>query len=172
MDAFAVDPSMSTSPQSGDRGLQIRDLRRDLQQERIVAYFTSSADLEARVTAAVSNLGTSLGVRTNLVHLTQPVTVVPDSSISYLIREEIETASRSGQRVTTIDIHSEWWMTRLYYLAALARAFTAIERIVVVESQEFVGTVSVSSVIRRLDSIDRRFGQFEGRASTGSGWIR
>ena len=161
MDAFAVDPSMSTSPQSGDRGLQIRDLRRDLQQERIVAYFTSSADLEARVTAAVSNLGTSLGVRTNLVHLTQPVTVVPDSSISYLIREEIETASRSGQRVTTIDIHSEWWMTRLYYLAALARAFTAIERIVVVESQEFVGTVSVSSVIRRLDSIDRRFGQFE-----------
>jgi len=63
--------------------------------------------------------------------------------------------------VTTIDIHDEWWMTRLYYLAALARAFTNIERIVVVESQQFVGTLSLSSVIRRLDLLDRRFRQFE-----------
>jgi uncharacterized protein DUF4062 len=85
MDAFAVDPSTATPAQSGDRGLQIRDLRRDLQQERIVGYFTSSSDLESRVATAVSNLGTSLGVRTNLVHLTQPVTVVAGSSISYLI---------------------------------------------------------------------------------------
>jgi len=95
IDAFAADPTSNTTIQPNDRGLRIRELRRELQQERIVSYFNTSADLETRVTAAVSNLGTSLGVRTNLVHLTQPVSVVRDTSVSYLIGTEIAVATSS-----------------------------------------------------------------------------
>ncbi|NND76013.1 MAG: DUF4062 domain-containing protein [Ilumatobacter sp.] len=166
IDAFTVDADHAGQPLA-DRLDRIRDLRRDLQSERLVAYFTTPTDLEARVTAAVSNLGTSLGVRTNLVHLTQPVSVVADSSMSHMIRQEIEAAAVSGQRVTTIDIDSVWWMTRLYYLAALAREFTAIERIVIVDRDRFVGSVSVSSVIQRLDQFGPQFATFEAALRPG-----
>jgi Domain of unknown function (DUF4062) len=161
MDAFSKEP-LSRSPVDTDPpGHRIRALRKQLQRERIVSYFDSSADLEARVIAAVSNLSTSLGVRTNLVHLTQPVTVVSDSDVFYGIRAEINDATRDGKRLTTIDIGSNWWMTRLYYLASLARSFTRIERIVVVERETFVGTVAVSNVVTRLAPVDARFLEFE-----------
>lgn len=161
MDAFANDPLLP-APAGTDRpGQRIRALRNELQRERIVAYFDSSADLEARVTAAVSNLSTSLGVRTNLVHLTQPIVVVSDSDVSFGIRAEINDAVRDGKRLTTIDIGNTWWMTRLYYLASLARSFTRIERIVVIERETFVGTVAVSNVVTRLAPVDGRFRGFE-----------
>jgi hypothetical protein len=161
MDAFSVEPLSPTSAATDRPGHRIRELRNQLQRERIVAYFDSSADLEARVTAAVSNLSTSLGVRTNLVHLTQPVQVVSDSEVSYGIRQEIDMAVSNGKRLTTIDISSTWWMTRLYYLASLARAFTRIERIVVIERETFVGTVAVSNVVTRLAPVDKRFRAYE-----------
>lgn len=166
IDAFAQTlqiAEQTSSPMAGGvrpPGAAIRELRQQLQQERIVAFFKSPADLEARVTTAVTNLGMSLGVITNLVHLANPVSAVPDSSMFGEIRPEIENASRTGQRVSTIDIATGWWMTRLYFLSSLAWEFTDIERIVVVDGAEFVGMLSVSSIINRLEPIEPKLARF------------
>lgn len=136
-------------------GASIRELRKELQSERIVAFFSSPAEVEARVATAVTNLGMSRGVWRNLVHLTNPLSQarpVPDSDVFSEIRTEIAAASESGRRMSTIDIATPWWSTRLYYLGVLAREFTNIERIVVVKGEAFVGVLSVATVIDRMEA--------------------
>lgn len=169
---FLLDEAASWPPQKidafvgekggrrGAAGSAIRELRQELQQERIVAYFTSPADVEARVATAVTNLGMSLGVKTNLVHLTDPVNPVTDSSHGTHIRAEIMMASKTGRRVSTINIADPWWSTRLCRLSALAREFTDIERVVVVENREFVGMLSVPTIIDRLEATDPKLARF------------
>ena len=169
---FLLDETASWPPQKIDAfvgekggrrqaaGTAIRELRQELQRERIVAYFTSPADAEARVATAVTNLGMSLGVKTNLVHLTDPVNPVADSSAGAGIREEIAGASKTGRRVSTVNIADPWWSTRLCRLSALAREFTDIERVVVVENREFVGMLSVPTIINRLEATDRNLALF------------
>lgn len=160
MDAFVGQPE---GPVNIAAGASIRELRRQLQQERIVSFFATPAEVEARVATAVTNLGMSRRVATNLVHLTNPLSQgspVPDSSMFFAIRYEIQAASETGRRMSTIDIATPWWSTRLFYLAALAVEFTSIERIVVVKENDFVGMLSVVTVLDRFETSNRDLARF------------
>jgi hypothetical protein len=144
-------------------GTSIRELRKQLQSERVVAFFSSPAEVEARVATAVTNLGMSRGMWRNLVHLTNPLSQgspVPDSDVFFAIRNEIATASETGRRMSTIDIATPWWSTRLYYLGVLAREFTNIERIVVVKGDSFVGVLSVATAIDRMEAANPKLSRF------------
>ena len=180
--AFLVDETAAWSPQRMDAfvdarevgepgdvpGSRIRELRQSLKRSRIVAFFSSPADLEARVATAVTNLGLSLQLATNITFLTLPIPV-NDSSAHGPIRNEVVSARKSEQRTVTIDLAAigGWWSTRLYLLAALVDAFTDIARIVFVErSDRFVGTVSVRTVLERLALADPRLGMFSTELRT------
>jgi hypothetical protein len=55
-----------------------------------------------------------------------------------------------SERVMTIDIGTHWWSTRLYLLAYLASRLTSVQRILIVDSGRFVGSLSVGSVTREI----------------------
>jgi hypothetical protein len=160
----------------------IRNLRRQLQRERVVAYFDSPADLGQRVATAVTNLGVGRRVFRNLVRLTTPVPV-PDSDIFGGIHNEIRDASTTGRRVSTIELpgpdadpnFDAWWSTRLFLLALLAQEFTSIERIAVVDSDptqpgtlRFVGMLSTSSVVRTLAHDNDNLKNFQAEVRRGA----
>lgn len=135
---------------------RIRAVRSALQQERVVAWFTTPSDLEARVGAAVTMTGL-----TNQLDL-QPATtldaatgVAGDSSASFGIQRAI-TEAGDTQRALKIDLATTWWSTRLFLIAALAERFTNVRRILIVDSrttppaprsEKFVGQVSTGTIL-------------------------
>ena len=173
--AFLLDETAPWSPQRMDvfaearetesgavPGSHVRDLRQSLKRSRIVAFFNSPADLEARVATAVTNLGLSLQLATNVTFLTLPIPV-NDSSPHGPIRSEVANARTTQQRTVTVDLAAVggWWSTRLYLLAVLVYSFTDITRLVFVErGDRFVGIVSVSAVLERLELVDPRLRSF------------
>jgi hypothetical protein len=112
---------------------RIRALRLALQQERVVSWFTTPSDLEARVSAAVTTAGL-----TNQLDL-QAAAALPadtgvagDSSASDGITQAI-IAAGDQQRALKIDLVTEWWSTRLYLIASLAQRLTQARRILIVD---------------------------------------
>ena len=119
------------APANADK---IRALRLVLQNERVVSWFTTPSDLEARVSAAVTMAGL-----TRQLDL-QPATALPpgtgvagDSSAEFGIRQAI-IAAGDQQRALKIDLATTWWSTRLYLIASLAQRLTQARRILVVDS--------------------------------------
>lgn len=164
IDAFAGEAEPAKRPKNAPPpGKAIRDLRASLQTERVVGYFSTPDELASRVATAVANLGVSLGLETNLLELKQPVSAISDDSRMSGIREEITRASTTGQLISTIDIATKWWSTRLFLLAALAREFTQIVRIVVVERREFVGMLSTDTVLNRLEPTHPKLARFDAK---------
>ena len=111
----------------------IRKLRFTLQQERVVSWFTTPADLEARVSAAITTAG-----------LTRQLDLQPATALSAAAGTGSDSSAESGiveairgagdRRALKIDLRSTWWSTRLYLIAALAERLTNVRRILIVRS--------------------------------------
>lgn len=162
------DKTRAQAPANADK---IRALRQVLQQERVISWFTTPTDLEARVSAAVTMAGL-----TRQLDL-QPATALPpgigvanDSSASLGIMQAIIDAG-DQQRALKIDLETTWWSTRLYLIASLAQRLTQARRILVVDTspdavpanagvpppgpvqptaERFVGQLSTSAILSTI----------------------
>jgi len=175
IDAFvdAGEPRAENEGTYGSPGGRIQALRQSLKRARIVAFFSSPSDLEARVATAVTNLGLTLQVATNLHRLTQPVPPVPDSSPHGPMRAEVIKAQTTPQRTVTVDLEAEWWLTCLYLLAELVSRFTDVSRIVLINGNStFIGMLSVHTVLERLAAVDARLRAFSANLDGESGRIQ
>jgi Domain of unknown function (DUF4062) len=145
----------------------IRALRQTLQMERVVAWFTTPSDLEARVSAAVTMAG--LTRQLNL----QPATaldpnagVAGDSSAEIGITTSIINAG-DQQRALKLDLTTTWWSTRLYLIAALAERLTQVRRILIVNTAvtPLASGAEGSPPIPIVSAVEE---QFVGQLSTGA----
>ena len=114
---------------------KIRALRLSLQQERVVSWFTTPADLEARVSAAVATarLASQLDLQPALLPVSQSG-VASDSILEYGIAQAIIGVG-DDQHALKIDLATTWWSTRLYLIASLAQRLSEARRIVVVDTR-------------------------------------
>jgi hypothetical protein len=129
-----IDGFDTMRPQAPANANEIRALRQTLQMERVVSWFTTPTDLEARVSAAVTMAG--LTRQLNL----QPATALDpkagtagDSSAEFGITNSI-IAAGDRQRALKLDLATTWWSTRLYLIAALAERLTQVQRILIVNT--------------------------------------
>jgi len=170
-----VDGFDTTRPQAPANASDIRALRQKLQLERVVSWFTTPTDLEARVSAAVTVAGL-----TNQLDL-QPATALDlmtgtagDSSAEYGIEQAIINAG-DHQRALKINLSTTWWSTRLYLIAALAERLTQVRRILIVDSgtaapgggaapspeERFVGQLSIGAILSTIESRVPALGEFQ-----------
>jgi len=146
-----VDGFSTLDPAAPKDATAIRALRSELQVSAVVSYFTNPNDLEARVSAAVTVAGMSRQVRLNLAGVGQAVDSVNDSFPEQGIRDTIRRAGQ--QRALKIDLNTTWWSTRLYLTSALAERLTDVQRIVVVEGNNFVGQLSTQLILSNLTAM-------------------
>ena len=164
-----IDGFDKTRPDAPASAEKIRALRGALQLERVVSWFTTPADLEARVSAAVTMAGLTRQLDLQPAPALDPWAGIPTSNPSGEsgITKAIVQAG-DHQRALKIDIATTWWSTRLYLLAALAERLTEVRRILIVEirpeptlpsqapssppvkEERFVGQVSTSVVLRTV----------------------
>ena len=156
IDGFAI-----SDPAAPRDNSAIRALRSAFQLERVVSYFTSPADLEARVSAAVTVAGMSKQVRLNLVQLGPSISTISDSDPFLGIRDSIVQAGR--HRVLQIDLDTTWWSTRLYLAAWLAGRLTEVRRFVVVQAREFIGLLSTSTIVATLAPLQPKLRRMHAR---------
>lgn len=151
---------------------RIRALRAELQEEKVVAWFSTPADLEARVAAAVTMAGLS-----RQIDLKEAVSLGRNAGTAAVTdsggRSVVDAVGQADaeQRVFKIDIGDEWWSTRLYLIAALGQRLTQVRRILIVQSKpgpveaerrpEFVGLVSTATVMAALRPLHPQIGTFE-----------
>jgi hypothetical protein len=120
------DKTRAQAPANADK---IRALRQLLQQERVVSWFTTPTDLEARVSAAVTMAGLTRQLDLQPATALAPNTgVAGDSSAEYGITQAI-IAAGDHQHALKIDLATTWWSTRLYLIATLAHRLTQARRI-------------------------------------------
>jgi Domain of unknown function (DUF4062) len=154
---------------------KIRALRQQLQLERVVSWFTTPSDLEARVSAAVTMAGLTRQLDLQTANALEPA--VGSATNSYAregIKTAIEGAARGSQCALKINLATSWWSTRLYLLAALAERLTQVRRILIVNTpivgaggaapaiapapianpsvakERFVGQISTASVLSTI----------------------
>jgi hypothetical protein len=143
---------------------KIRALRQQLQLERVVSWFTTPSDLEARVSAAVTMAGLTRQLDLQTANaLESGVGSATDSFARDGIKTAIVGAARARQCALKIDLATTWWSTRLYLLAALAERLTQVRRILIVNTlttttttnssvaeERFVGQISTASVLSTI----------------------
>ena len=126
------DATRRNAPTNADA---IRNLRQKLQQERVVGWFSSPTDLEARVSAAVTMAGiTSQLDLQDAAELRSTTGTAGDSSAEIEIKHAVMEADAHQLHALKINLASEWWSTRLYLMAALSERLTQVRRIVIVTS--------------------------------------
>jgi hypothetical protein len=157
------DTSRAQAPKDNTK---IRALRQVLQQERVVSWFTTPTDLEARVSAAVTMAGL-----TRQLDL-QPAAALPhdagtpsDSSADIGITQAI-IAAGDHQRALKIDLANTWWSTRLYLIASLANRLTQACRILVVNTTNVNELVSAGVAAPATTLLVKE--RFIGQISTGA----
>ena len=175
------DRTRAQAPTNADK---IRALRQVLQQERVVSWFTTPSDLEARVSAAVTMAGLTSQLDLQSATALPPGTgVAGDSSAEMGIRDAI-IAAGDHQRALKIDLVTTWWSTRLYLIASLAQRLTQVRRILVVDTkpdeapgvrglappgsrqpaaERFVGQVSTSAILSTIGPRLPQLGKFAKR---------
>jgi hypothetical protein len=130
-----IDGFDTTRPQAPTTANKIRELRLLLQQERVVSWFTTPSDLEARVSAAVTMAGLTRQLDLQPATALDPlVGVAGDSSAEAGISQAIIEAG-DQRHALKIDLRSPWWSTRLYLIASLAERLTRVRRILVVHTK-------------------------------------
>jgi uncharacterized protein DUF4062 len=150
------DPATTTAQNTAN----IRALRAALQQERVVSWFTTPSDLEARVSAAITMAGLTRQLDLQPATALDPMAgVAGDSSAEKGITDSIKEAG-DQRRAVKIDLKTEWWSTRLYLIAALAERLSQVRRILIVDSkprqgaapdnERFVGLLSTASIIATI----------------------
>ena len=128
-----VDGFDSTPPAPASNA-DIRTLRQRLQLERVVSWFTTPADLEARVSAAVTTAGLTRQLDLQPAAALPPVTGAASDSFAEIGITNAIVAAGDLQRALKIDLATTWWSTRLYFIAALAERLTQVHRILVVDT--------------------------------------
>jgi hypothetical protein len=129
-----IDGFDTTRAQAHATAGKIRILRQLLQQERVVSWFTTPTDLEARVSAAVTMAGLTRQLDLQPATALDPSTGVPrDTSAEIGITNAI-IAAGDHQHALKIDLGTTWWSTRLYLIATLAHRLTQVRRILVVDT--------------------------------------
>jgi hypothetical protein len=135
------------APKNADR---IRALRSELQQQKIVSWFTAPADLEARVSAAVTMAGVTSQLNLQAATALASNSGTGDSDSSGGMSVAIVDAVANQQQALKIDLASVWWSTRLYLIAALAERLTRVRRILIVKNsppaEEFIGQISTAAI--------------------------
>jgi hypothetical protein len=156
------DTTRVNAPANADR---IRALRQALRQERVVSWFTTPSDLEARVSAAVTMAGLTRQLDLQPAAALPPnVGVAGDSSTAIGITNAI-VAAGDHQRALKIDLATTWWSTRLHLIAALAERLTQARRILIVDTRplEAVRAGPPAGTAKPLDEE-----RFVGQLSTGA----
>jgi hypothetical protein len=180
-----IDGFDTTRTQAQPNAGAIRALRQALKQERVVSFFTTPTDLEARVSAAVTMAGLTRQLDLQPAAALPPGAGVADSSADFGIRTAILDAG-DEQRALKIDLATTWWSTRLFLIAALAERLTQARRILVVHAppvaagvdgttprvaggpghadgpsrEQFVGQVSTNAVLCTIGPKTRALGKF------------
>jgi hypothetical protein len=115
----------------------IRALRRSLQEQWVVSWFTTPSDLEARVSAAVTMAGLTHQLRLDLQCATAigANTGVPKDTLSEGGIKNAILEAGDHQRALKIDLATSWWSTRLYLIASLANRLTQARRILVIDTR-------------------------------------
>lgn len=148
----------------------IRAFRSELQQQRLVAFFTTSDSLAARVSASVGAVGMRREFRRQLVapwsKETLPSFTAPAPlSTSHIMPLVDLVAAPTPALAVRIDLSTIWWSTRLYLLAAVGQKLGDLRRIVIVhkenECERFVGMASASAVRSALRRVHPQAEQFE-----------
>ncbi len=149
------DNSRVQAPANADK---IRSLRQLLQQERVVSWFTTPSDLEARVSAAVTMAGLTSQLDLQPATALDPTTGVPgDTSAEYGITQAI-IAAGDHQHALKIDLATTWWSTRLYLIATLAHRLTQARRVLVVDTKPAAVTVTAGvPASTPLQQVEERF---------------
>lgn len=130
-----IDGFDTTRPKAPANSARIRALRQQLQQERVVSWFTTPSDLEARVGAAVTMAGLTSQLDLQTANaLESGVGSANDSYARQGIKNAITVAARGNQCALKINLATSWWSTRLFLLAALAGRFTQVRRILIVDT--------------------------------------
>ena len=145
---------------------KIRDLRQLLQKERVVSWFTTPSDLEARVSAAVTMAGLTRQLDLHPATALNPnAGVAGDSSAEAGITQAI-IAAGDHQHALKIDLATTWWSTRLYLIASLASRLTQARRILVVNTVRGAPpTRAGGAALRAPQPVEERF---VGQLSTGA----
>src|SRR5436309_4621201 len=128
-----IDGFDSMRPNAAANANEIRALRQLLQQERVVSWFTTPTDLEARVSAAVTMAGLTRQLDLEPAAALGPETgVASDTSAENGIMQAI-LAAGDHQHALKIDLSTTWWSSRLYLIASLAHRLTQVRRILIVQ---------------------------------------
>jgi len=184
--AFLLDEGVSWPPHlidgftPGTDKANIIDLRTELQEGRLVSYFKSPTDLEARVIAAITSVNMSAQVALRLlVPATETTNRLQTVSEGVSVRESGSdfagaVIDSQAERIIRIDIDSgkKWWSTRLYLLAYLIDSVTDVQRILILGGKrdddrmspvrdDFVGLLSMSAIKSQLAAIHPELAAFD-----------
>jgi Domain of unknown function (DUF4062) len=169
-----IDGFDTTRPQAPTNVGDIRALRLQLQQERVVSWFTTPADLEARVSAAVTMAGLTSQLDLQAATALDPNAGVPtsDSSGEDGIKKAIVNAAENQQHALKISLATTWWSTRLYMIAAFAEPLTQVRQILIVKpalaiagrpasDEQFVGQLSTAAILAFIGPSVDALGKFQ-----------
>ncbi|HEY6888106.1 MAG TPA: DUF4062 domain-containing protein [Solirubrobacter sp.] len=150
-------------------GDAIASLRDEASRKHLVSYFRGPDDLAGLVSTAVYRAEMDTNMQLGELHfdqrLNQPavrtINPVNDSTLA-----EITAVIGGPEELQALQVHigqgREWWMTRLYFLASLARDLTAAQVVVFVGLEDtFVGIADPNVVIERLARLDPRLSRYE-----------
>lgn len=185
-DSVPWPPHLCDGAAIGTTNANIQRLRRELTEERMVAYFSSPADLGQKVSTAITVASMSRQMGINLLtpntdpHL-QMVALggaITDSGKS-MFTDAIVAAQST--RVVRIDIGTEWWSTRLFLLAYLMQRLTDVRRVLVEVSRpsrgsvaprpaEFCALLSTDAIKRYIAPMHAQIGQFLERVAKRPAW--
>jgi hypothetical protein len=152
-------PMLDAQSGDGDSGRRIRELRRELTQERLASFFTSPEDLSAKVAAAVhlaatianaSDASFDLEAIVGADNIDRPEILFSQSYVPYLVQQLQQLGDSPLLKIDLRD-GTYWWSTRLYALATLAADFTSVEWLLFVdEGTRYVGMVRPRDLTRAL----------------------
>lgn len=143
----------------------MRRLREELQSEHLVSFFDSPDGLASQVSAAVSTQGLRAEVQQQLVSPLSAQIIEAFTGAGMLTDSQMMPilnllTSAQPERAVLIDVSSTWWSTRLYLLAALGQQLGDLQRILVLNNDDFVGILSsttIRTILRRVHSQANRF---------------
>ncbi|MET0026390.1 MAG: DUF4062 domain-containing protein [Candidatus Thiodiazotropha sp.] len=142
----------------------IRKLREALREQHMVCFFSNPDSLARHIAASISSVGMRTEVHRQLVNIT--------GNIDFFTANEYLTDSAtmpivalaehsSRPPAVMIDLANPWWSTRLYLLAAIGEEMWGLQRIVILEKQQFAGMVSASSARRALRTLHKEAEKFD-----------
>ena len=140
IDAFSGD---------SDKGQRIRCFREELQQKRLVSFFTSPDDLARTVGVSVSLTAARAWLKPmeGAEALADVARTPLGSSLTVDIMEAIKSLTRNVGNVQVLELNLRngdyWWSTRLFLVAALAVEHTSVGCLAfVTEGNHFFGLAS------------------------------